>query len=184
MAAFFATFPEGVIMMRLLTAARLGVVLAAVLVLAGLARPAMAQPTGCPALSVAPCVTVTNTGFANFDVSTASSASTAGIAPSATSAAASNLVLKASAGNVYGATVTTSTTPGYLMIFNATSAPGDGAVTPAKCVYIGWAPATMSISWRPGPGLYLGTGATLVFSTTGCYTKTASATAFLDGDVQ
>ena len=110
--------------------------------------------------------------------------SAAGIAPSATSALAGSLVLKASAGNLYGLTVTTSTVAGYVMLFNATSAPADGAVTPTKCIYLGAAPSTVAISWRSGPASYYSTGITAVFSTTGCFTKTASATAFLDGDVQ
>lgn len=110
--------------------------------------------------------------------------SAAGIAPSATSALAGSLVLKASAGNLYGLTVTTSSVAGYVLLFNASSAPADGAVTPTKCIYLGAAPATVAISWRSGPAAYYSTGITVVFSTTGCFTKTASATAFIDGDIQ
>lgn len=122
--------------------------------------------------------------FPLFVAERASSAAAAGIAPSATSALSSGVVLKAAAGNLYGITMTTSSTPGYLLIFNAATVPADGAVTPADCIYIASAPATAAVSWRPGPGLYLSTGISAAFSTTGCYSKTASATAFISGDVQ
>lgn len=176
-------------------------ILALVAIILGLSAPAGAQklqpttgimltaPTdgaGNACTNGAPC--------ANFSLSTGaltiggvfvvpSAASTSGIAPVVTSAAAGTLVLKASAGNLYGLTVTTSSAAGYVMVFNATSAPVDGAVTPVHCVYIGSAPATVGISWRP-LGSYYSTGISVAFSTTGCFTKTASATAFIAGDVQ
>ena len=48
-------------------------------------------------------------------------------------AAASNLVLKASAGNLYSLTITIGATSGYAMLFDATSLPSNGAVTPVWC---------------------------------------------------
>lgn len=105
------------------------------------------------------------------------------IAYQATILAASNLVLKASAGNLYDAYVTTGATAGYLMIFDAVSAPADGTVRPVECVVV---PANSTTSiWVAGspPEAYT-TGITMVFSSTGCFTKTASATAFLHGRAQ
>ncbi|MDE2106108.1 MAG: hypothetical protein KGL39_53290 [Patescibacteria group bacterium] len=107
----------------------------------------------------------------------------AGITSVVSSAAESGHVFKASAGNLYSAYVTTGSTAGFLMIFNATSAPADGAVTPIHCIQ---APAnqTVSLSFNPGPAEVFSTGITAVFSTTGCFTKTASATAFFHGAVK
>lgn len=78
--------------------------------------------------------------------------------------------------------VTTGATAGYLMTFNAVSAPVDGAVTPVICVA---APAnsTVAMDFGDTTDQYV-TGMTAVFSTTGCFTKTASATAFFSGRMQ
>lgn len=114
-----------------------------------------------------------------------SSESTAGLPTAASPALASNLVVKESAGNLYAFNIsadpTLSGAAWWLMIFNATSAPADGAVTPAKCYAFPSGTTSYSASWGIIP-LYLGTGITLVVSTTGCFTKTASAHAFLSGD--
>jgi hypothetical protein len=104
----------------------------------------------------------------------------AGITPVVSAAAESSHVLKASAGNLYSVYVTTGATAGYLMVFNATSAPADGAVTPIECAAVP-ASSTTSVSYLPGPMGVFSTGITAVFSTTGCFTKTASATAFFHG---
>lgn len=78
--------------------------------------------------------------------------------------------------------VTTGAVAGYLMIFNAVSAPVDGAVLPTACVI---APANNTVSLDfGGTGDLYKTGLTAVFSTTGCFTKTASATAFFSGRPQ
>ena len=92
----------------------------------------------------------------------------------ASAAAEGSNVLKASAGNLYAITITTGATAGYLMIFNATSAPIDGAVTPAYCLQM---PANMSSAVEWSIPARFATGITAVFSSTGCFTKTASATA-------
>jgi hypothetical protein len=70
------------------------------------------------------------------------------------------------------------------MVFDATTAPADGAVTPKVCRYIksdGTGGAT-SLAWA-NP-LTFATGISTAFSSTGCFTKTASATAFFGGQVQ
>jgi hypothetical protein len=109
-------------------------------------------------------------------------ASTAAIAPNATAAAASSLVLKASAGNLYGVQVTTGASAGIIYVFNATSLPGNGAVTPVKCYVVG-ANTTLEKDYRPGPPLRLATGITIGFGTgTNCFDLTASATAFISGE--
>lgn len=108
------------------------------------------------------------------------------VAPStAVATAESCRVLQASATNVYSVTVAIAATTGYVMIFNAASAPVDGAVSPA------W-PAIRVVSdgtsgWAAlqfNPPLRLATGATVCFSSTGPFTKTASATAAIGGQVK
>lgn len=105
------------------------------------------------------------------------------VTPIASTALESNHVLKASAGTFYSVTVTTGVTAGYVMVFNATSAPADGAVTP---LFVSAAPAnsTTSLSMNGSPGATFSTGIVVVFSTTGPLTKTASATAAFTGMVQ
>ncbi len=112
---------------------------------------------------------------------TPSSGSNTGLAPVVSGAAESNHVFKASAGNLYAYQVTTGAAAGYVLIFDATSAPADGAVTPKKCVAVA-ANSTVGVGMNP-PEAYA-TGITAVFSTTGCFTKTASATATFSGDVK
>lgn len=112
---------------------------------------------------------------------TPSPAPAAGITPVVSAAVESNHVLKASAGNLYAYQVTTGAAAGYVMLFNALSAPVDGAVTPVKCVAVA-ANSTVGVSMNPPEAF--STGITIVFSTTGCFTKTASATAMFSGDVK
>jgi hypothetical protein len=106
---------------------------------------------------------------------------TAPVAPAATSALASSLVLKASAGNLLSLVCETGGVSGYLMLFDATSAPVDGAVSP-KWVSPVYANAGGSWAW-PAP-LAFSNGVVAVFSSTGPFIKTASATAFMAGQVR
>lgn len=88
-------------------------------------------------------------------------------------------ILKASAGNLYGLEICTGGSAGYLMLFDSTTVPADGTVTP-KRVYAVAANASFARQFeRP---LRCASGIVLVFSTTGPFTKTISATAFLAGD--
>lgn len=103
------------------------------------------------------------------------------IASSSSGALQSNRVLKASAGNLASLTVTTDGTAGHVMVFDATSAPADGAVTPKICRHVA-ANSTVVLTFNY-PAAFA-TGITAVFSSTGCFTKTASATAFFEGYVQ
>lgn len=78
--------------------------------------------------------------------------------------------------------VTSGAAAGYLLTFDAVSAPANGAVLPRECVVV---PAftTIGVDFGTTSEPYV-TGLTAVFSTTGCFTKTASATAFFKGRVQ
>lgn len=69
-----------------------------------------------------------------------------------------------------------SSVAGYLMTFDATSVPADGAVTPKECIPVpaGSYGAHELVATQDN----YGAGLVLVYSTTGCFTKTASATAF------
>lgn len=113
-----------------------------------------------------------------------SSAAAAGMANVVSTAAESNHVLKASAGNLYSLTATIGATSGYLMLFNATSLPGNGAVTPVGCYRVLSDGTAGGISLRWDYPLVFSTGITAGFSTTGCFTLTASATGNFFGQIQ
>lgn len=83
---------------------------------------------------------------------------------------------------LYGFLATTGASAGYVLIFDATSAPSDGTVTPKLCYSVP-ATSTVAASWGDIPAQFT-TGLTIVFSTTGCYTKTVSATAFFSVQVK
>jgi len=105
-------------------------------------------------------------------------ASGAALTSTATGAASSSVVLKAAPGNFFGANCT-ATVSGYLMLFDSVAAPADGTVTPKKV----WAmSAGSSIEVGYFVPLRMAVGVTLVFSSTGPFTKTASATAFMSGE--
>ena len=129
----------------------------------------------------------TNGAWVNVKTSvppTPSSAAGIGIAPVVSASAEGTHVLKAGAGNLYGLTTTIGATTGWVMVFDATSAPADGAVTPKFCRYIksDGTGGSNSLAWNP-PAV-MATGISVAFSSTGCFTKTASATAFFSGQVQ
>jgi len=134
-----------------------------------------------------------------------SSATAAAITPVSSSALESSHVLKASAGNLYSVYAINSTsTSGYLVIINATSAPADGAITPLACAPLpangggafssGFSSGFSSaVSASPGlagiqfhvPESY-STGITAVLtSATSCFTKTTGViTGYISGQVQ
>jgi hypothetical protein len=98
-----------------------------------------------------------------------------------TAALASNLVVKASAGTLTGFAVSADSTLSgaawWLMVFDATSLPGDGAVTPALCY--AYPSGTTSASYGFTAPVSFTTGIVLGVSTTGCFSKTASTHAFI-----
>ncbi len=115
-----------------------------------------------------------------------SASSAIGITPIVSTAAENGHVLKATPGNVYAVYATNLTaTAGFLMLFNATSAPADGAVTPLACVSL---PPNnpASINYAPGPPGVFSVGITAVVSSaTTCFTKTTGTiTAFISGLVK
>lgn len=107
------------------------------------------------------------------------SAPGAAVAPSFTTVAASSVVAKASAGNLYRVAVNSGASAGFLLVFNATSAPADGTVTPVVCRPVA---ANDFVEVIYNVPVRFSTGITAVFSTTGCFTKTASATAHIEAE--
>ena len=105
-------------------------------------------------------------------------------------ALAANVVLKSSFqlsecvlyGFDVSADSTLSAAAWWIMIYDATAAPSDGAVTPAKC----YAMASGTTSYAgafPIPPIFKN-GIVIGVSTTGCFSKTASTHAFISGDTQ
>jgi len=110
--------------------------------------------------------------------------SNSGISRVGSTAAEASHVLKSSAGSLYALTVVTGATSGWLMLFDAVSAPADGAVTPfwAKYLPSDGTAGDLSLEWSVP--LAFATGITAVFSSTGPFTKTGSTTAAFYGQVK
>ena len=124
----------------------------------------------------------TNTGAAT----PAGTLSIGTLNPFAETAAASG-VLKASAGNLFtiSADAVTATTDLKLLLFNSTTLPADGTVTPYKCISFkgDGTQASLTLSWAPD-ALAFSTGmSAAVSSNTACTTKT-NVTATISGQVQ
>lgn len=117
-----------------------------------------------------------------YAVQTPTSSSNNSIGATVSGSLASNAVLKSGAGNLYGLQVTSATPAGFVMIFDATAAPADGAVAPRYCQVIA-SNSTVNMDFQTMPSAFL-VGITAVFSTTGCFFKAASATAFFSGMVK
>lgn len=141
--------------------------------------------TGCPA-GTSPCFLFYDTTGAGIPVNPPSSSTTVGITPVVTAALAATLVLKNAAGNLYGvyASNLTGGTSGYLQVFNATSAPADGAVAPVVCVP--FAGGAAQAAYLGVPPAVFSTGITAVISSaTVCTTKTTGVlTGFISGLVK
>lgn len=94
---------------------------------------------------------------------------------------ASNLVVKAASGDLISfqasADSTLSAAAWWLMIFDATSLPANGTVTPAKCYAVPSGTTSYSGSFV-APGEAYTTGIVMGVSTTGCFSLTASVHAF------
>lgn len=132
--------------------------------------------------------TVVGTGtFAVQSTQAPSSASTAGVASVQSASVETGHVIKGSAGNLYSFNVsadsTLSAVAWAVMIFNSTTVPAAGAVTPVKC-YL--APiGTTSISGDFNNPVYFATGVSMAVSTgQTCFTKTDSAHGFISANVQ
>jgi hypothetical protein len=114
---------------------------------------------------------------------TVTTAPATGVTQAKTAAAASSLVAKGSAGSVVS--ISGSAIAGsYIMLFNATAAPSNGAVTPDKC----WGPMAaagpFNFSWGIGPVFTASTGITVVSSSTGCFTQTLTNASFIAVEYQ
>ena len=103
--------------------------------------------------------------------------------PVVSAAAEGSHILKASPGCLISTYVTPSSTAGYLMLFNSTTVPADGAVTPVECIQIA-SSVTNFLNWAPLPPEWFSIGIVAVFSTTGCFTKTVGSGIFFHGIVQ
>ena len=103
-----------------------------------------------------------------------------------TGALATSLTLKSAAGTLYSfnavADSTLNAAAWYLIIEDATSW-GTGAQTPAKCYYVPAGQSTFGGTFASN-GVAFATGITVGVSTTGCFTVTSSAHAFISGDYQ
>lgn len=117
-----------------------------------------------------------------FVVEVPSANSAAGVTTVASTAVSGGQVIKASAGNLYGFNVVSGASAGYVLIFNSTTVPADGAVTPVRCLPLA-ANTGLDVNLRGQP-TFFSTGISISFSTTGCFTKTASATAFIAADAK
>lgn len=122
-----------------------------------------------------------NTGLL-ATVPTPNTSTNAGITPVVSSALEGSHVIKASAGNFYRGSIITTSVAGWFMVFNATSAPADGAVTPVMCSPVP-ANGRVEIDHSTIPDVF-STGVTFVFSSTDCFTKTISNTARFEGSVK
>lgn len=100
-----------------------------------------------------------------------------GIIPAVTSTLTSSLIIKSVPGNLYSVVVT-GQTAGFLMLFNATTVPGDGAVTPTDCVQVP-ANSSVSINFAPSPPEVFSSGIVAVLSSTGCLVKTGLNALFI-----
>jgi hypothetical protein len=106
-----------------------------------------------------------------------------GWAPAATPAVASSLQIKATPGNLLSLNVTSGGTAGAVLILDSATVPSSGSsVTPIKCYELA-ASSTLDLHWGATP---LGTvnGIVVLFSTGGCFTFTASVTAFISGEFE
>ena len=112
-----------------------------------------------------------------------------GVTPVVVGSAANGAVLKAAPGNLYSV-YAVCTAACWLMVFNSTTIPADGATTAGtasgnmvSCVPIG-AGQTGSVNYGSGPPEAFSVGITAAISSTACATLTKSATAFIHGYVQ
>lgn len=98
----------------------------------------------------------------------------------ASAALEASRVVKPSNGNLYWLTVDITSASGWLMLFDAVTVPADGTVTPLYAVPVtfdsanSFGFASLEIQSLP---MHFKNGICAVFSTTGPFTKTASATA-------
>lgn len=111
---------------------------------------------------------------------TPTSAAAAGIAPVISTALETGHVIKASAGNLYGLEVMSTSAAGMVLVFNSATVPAAGTVAPVKAYNL---PANSTLVVGFDPPLKFTTGISVAFSTAVTpFTKTDSATAFISGE--
>lgn len=99
------------------------------------------------------------------------------VRPLANVVAAGSVVVSTRPVTLHRLNATAGASAGYLMAFDAIALPADGTVTPVMCRAIA---ANSSVTVVLDAPARFATGLVLVFSTTGCFTKTISATAFFE----
>ena len=127
----------------------------------------------------------TTNGTTNNVTIAPTSATAVGITPVVSGSAEATHVLKNGAGNLYSVYATNLTsTPGFLTVVNATSAPADGAITPLACVPLPVG-GNAALNYTVNPAVY-STGITAVItSATTCFTKTTGViTGFISGAIE
>lgn len=97
------------------------------------------------------------------------------LTPIVTAVQASSLVIKASPGILRRINALSQATAGWVMLFNATSLPSNGTVTP---VWVRKLSTDDALSEAFDNPLYFSTGIVVGFSSTGPFSLTASVTAF------
>lgn len=103
--------------------------------------------------------------------------------PIVSAAAEGSRVFKASKGCLLALYVYNSGAAAFLMTFNSTTVPADGAVTPINCVPVA-AASYQFVNFAPQPPEYYSVGISAAISTTGCFTKTVGTGAFFHAIVQ
>lgn len=141
--------------------------------------------SGCPGGAPSCWVPYDSTG-AGIPISATSAT---GVAPIVGGSAASSQVLKSTPGNLYSA-YATCTAACWLMVFNATAAPSNGATTAGTgsgnlqdCIPIA-SGGLGTLNYAPGPPEAFSVGITATISSTACATLTLSTVGFIHGVVQ
>jgi hypothetical protein len=104
------------------------------------------------------------------------------VAAQQNSVAAGSLIPTTTYNKLNSFSATSGASAGFVLVFDATAAPSDGTVTPKNCYELP-ANTTLGVSWGDYPEPFT-TGIVLVFSTTGCFIKTISNTAFFSVQAQ
>ncbi|HXJ24637.1 MAG TPA: hypothetical protein VNH17_03005 [Streptosporangiaceae bacterium] len=121
--------------------------------------------------------------FVPYDIEVPSTEPSAGIVPTPSAAYEVARVLKASPGNVYSVYAYNPTvTPGFLLLLNAATIPGDGAVTPlAIAVLPGGGEANIDFSAGPPAHFSVGIVAVLSSNITPFGKTTGAISGFITG---
>lgn len=102
------------------------------------------------------------------------------IIPRSTPVASNALVAATIPCALHAVNVANGTTAGWVLLYDANAVPADGTVKPRRVWQMA---ANTSLELRFAVPIQLLTGCTLVYSSTGPFTQTASATAFISADV-